>query len=188
MEEAAFLIAMDGIVRRVEIEDDPSGRHCVALEKDADKQPLHRIFIYAQLAIAVIFCPWRMLKPVERRLSRQNRAILTAGLKLARDKAEHWIVAQLVVIVQVFVAKRNAMNTLSHQPETGRHLPRKANAAISLAQKQRARVRGHRAAIERRCDFPSTETGEIERIPATLRPHRASPLLQPKPLLQKNFR
>jgi hypothetical protein len=75
------------------------------------------------------------------------------------------------------------MNALGHQrldrvldpilpaavPETGCNLPPKADTAISLAQKKRACIGGDCAAVERRCDFPPSETGEIERILATLR-------------------
>ncbi len=47
-------------------------------------------------------------------------------------------------------------------PEIGRHLPGQANAAIGFPQEQRRRVRGDGAPVERRCDFPASEAGEIE--------------------------
>ncbi len=191
MEEAAFLIAVDRIVRGVEIEDDALGRRGLAFEKEADKQPLHGLFVHAELAVTVLFGPWRVLEPVQRGFPGQDRAIGAAGFELARDKAKHRIVTQLIVIVEVLIAERNAMDTLGNQRfgrmldpvlrpailETGCHLPRQANTAIRLPQKQRARIRGYRPAVERRCDFPASQTGEIERILATLRLHRGSPLL-----------
>ena len=73
VEEPAFLVAVDGIAGRVEIENDARGRRWMALEKDADEQPFHRALVHAELAIAVIVCLWRMFKPVQRRLSRQLR-------------------------------------------------------------------------------------------------------------------
>ena len=52
--------------------------------------------------------------------------------------------------------------------EAGRRLPRQPRDAIGFAQQQRACIRGHRAAVERRCDLPAAEAGEIEGILATL--------------------
>jgi hypothetical protein len=72
--------------------------------------------------------------------------------------------------------------------EAGRRLPGQPDGAIGLAQQQRACVRGHRAAIERRCDFAASEAGEIEGILDTLCRHRRGLLRQENPLLQKNFR
>ena len=56
-----------------------------------------------------------MFKPVQRRLSRQHSAIGAARFSLARDKAQHGIMAQFIVIVEVFIAKRDAMNALGEQ-------------------------------------------------------------------------
>jgi len=99
----------------------------VALEKDADDQPFHRA----------------------------HRAIGAARFRLARYKAENGITAQLVVIVQILVAKRDAMNALGNQRfdrelhavlhavilETGRRLQGQADVAIGFPQEQGARVR-----------------------------------------------
>ena len=89
VEEPAFLIAMDGVVGRVEIEDDALGRRRVGLEKEADEQPFHCALVHAQLAIAVFVCFWRVLKAVQRGLPRQHSAIGAARFRLARDKTEH---------------------------------------------------------------------------------------------------
>ena len=146
--------------------------------------------VHAELAIAVIVCLWRMFKPVQRRLSRQHRAIGAARFSLARDKAENGITAQFVVVVEILVAKRDAMNALGNQRfgglldavrpaailETGRRPPGQTDGAIGLAQQQCARVRRDGAAIEGRCDFPAFEAGEIEGILTTLCLHRESPL------------
>ena len=115
VEEPAFLAAMDGIIGRVEIEDDALGRRCAALEKDADEQPFRRALVHAELAIAVVVCLWCVFKPVQRGLSRQHSAIGAARFRLARDKAQHGIMAQPIMIVEVFKAKRDAMNALGEQ-------------------------------------------------------------------------
>jgi hypothetical protein len=72
--------------------------------------------------------------------------------------------------------------------ETGRDPPGQAEDAINLPQEQRACIRRDGAAVEGRRDFPAYEAGEIEGIQITLCLHRGHPLLQLKPLLQKNFR
>jgi hypothetical protein len=66
--------------------------------------------------------------------------------------------------------------------EAGGHLLRKPDAAIGFAQKQRARIRSQRPAIERRCDFAAANTGELEGILATLCLHRGVLLRQDNPL------
>ena len=120
-----------------------------------------------------------MFEPVQRRLSRQHSAVPPVRRSLARDKAEYGIMAQVIVVVQILVAKRDAMNALGHQrfdrvldavlpaaiPETSRNLPGQADTAIGLAQQQRARVRRDGAAVESRCDFPASEAGEIGKNP-----------------------
>jgi hypothetical protein len=109
----------------------------VGLEKEADEQPLHCALVHAQLAVAVFFCSWRVLKAVQRGLPRQHYAIGAARFRLSRDKAKHGIMAQLIVIVQILIAKRDAMNALGDERldavfdpilpaaicETGRRLP-----------------------------------------------------------------
>ena len=124
------------------------GGSCVGLEKEADEQPFHRALVHAQLAIAVFVRPWRMLKAVQRGLARQHSAIGAARFRLARDKAEHGIMAQFIVVVQILVAKRDAMDALRDERldavldavlpaavgEAGRRLPRQADDAIGLAQ------------------------------------------------------
>ena len=87
----------------------------MGLEKEANEQPFHCALVHAQLAIAVFVCFWRVLKAVQRGLPRQHSAIGAARFRLARDKTEHGIVAQFVVIVQIWIAKRNAMDALGDE-------------------------------------------------------------------------
>ena len=89
-----------------------------------------------------------MFEPVQRRLARQRRAAGSLRFQLSRHKPQHRIVAQLIVIVNILVAQRNAMNALGEQRldrvldavlpaaifETGRDLPRQVDTAISLWQ------------------------------------------------------
>jgi hypothetical protein len=53
MEEPAFLVAMQGIVGGVEVENDLLGRRLVRLEEQGDEQSLDRGRVVADLVIAV---------------------------------------------------------------------------------------------------------------------------------------
>ena len=104
---------------------------------------------------------------VVRRLSCQHSAVLPMRRSLARDKAQHGIMAQVMVVVQILVAKRDSMNALGNKrfdrvldavlpaaiPETSRNPPGQADTAIGLAQQQHARVRRDGAAVESRFEF-----------------------------------
>jgi hypothetical protein len=56
-----------------------------------------------------------MFEPVQRRLPGQDRIVRPPRLKLSRNKAENGIVAQLIMIVQVLIAERNAMDALGDE-------------------------------------------------------------------------
>ena len=92
VKEPALLIAVDGIVGRVEVKDNALRRGCVGLEKEADEQPFHRALVHAQLAIAVFIGLWRVLKPVQRGLPRQHSAIGAARLSFpeTRPRTGSW--------------------------------------------------------------------------------------------------
>ena len=169
-----------------------SGRRCVALEKDADEQPFHRALVHAELAIAVVVCLWRVLKPVQRGLSRQHSATGAARFPLARDKAQHRIMAQLIMIVEVFIAKRDAMNALGEQ-RFDRVLDADLPAAICEAGRDLFRDRPRTRSASRNNNAPAFEVmappskaavtfrlprlAESREILATLCLHRGCPLL-----------
>jgi hypothetical protein len=103
---------MNGIVRGIEIEDNTLGRRRTAFKKQADKQPLQGLLIHAELAVAVIVRPRRMLKPVQRGLAREHRTVRPPRFKLAGEKTQHRIMAKRIVIV-------NQVNPIS-EPWKGR--------------------------------------------------------------------
>jgi hypothetical protein len=121
----------------------------------------------------------------------------TPRLKLAREKTENRIMAQLVVIVHVLITERNAMNTLRterFQPvleliliasvgEAGCDLPGQADPAIGLAQQERSGIGGDGAAIERSCHLASPQGFKRELFGITLCRHRLQLLMQVKCLL-----
>ena len=192
---------MDRIVRGIEIEDQPAGRGLSGLNEKADEQPFHGLFVHTDFMVAVSSRLWRMLQPVERGLAREHRAIGAAGFELARDEAQYRIVAQGIVIVEVLVAKRNAVDALGYEcfepvldillaagvAETGRSLPGEPDGAVRLPQQQRTRIRGDRPAIERGCDFAASQAFKFQLARVTLCWHRLRLLNQGKSLLQDHF-
>ena len=68
VEEPAFLLAVQGIVSRVEIEDDLFGRPGVGVEEQIDEQPLDPSRIVADLVIAGRDLA-RQFEPVQRRFA-----------------------------------------------------------------------------------------------------------------------
>jgi hypothetical protein len=89
----------------------------------------------------------------------------------------HGIAAERLVVVQIFVAQSDAVDSLGqhrlHVMDDLVRVPRvrdalrqrlgQANFAIHLTQQQPAGVRGQPAAIEVRRDFASGKTGKSER-------------------------
>jgi hypothetical protein len=77
---------VDGIIGRVEVEDDLFGRLAVRLEKQVDEQCLYGSRVVAD---PVIFPRLRtaQLKAVERALARQRRAVTSTTGELARQRA-----------------------------------------------------------------------------------------------------
>jgi hypothetical protein len=60
-----------------------------------------------------------MLQPVQRRFPRQRRTARPPRRQLAQDRTENRVVAKLVVIEQILIAKRDPDHPLAHQ----RHQP-----------------------------------------------------------------
>lgn len=172
------------------------------LNEEVDKQRLHRIAVYGELVVAVFGIRRCVLQPVERRLSRQHRTIGAPRFELARKQTQHRIMAQLVMVVQVLIAERNAMHALRNQrfqavlyliliaaiAETGRGTTRQADAPVDLPHQQSAGVRGQHAAIERSCDFATPKGFKLELPRVTVCRHRLALQNQLKCLLQNNFR
>ena len=97
VEEAAFLIAVQRVVGRVEVEDDLLGRPVVRLEQEVDEQGFDRRGLMADFAVAGLDS--RQFEPVERRLAGCRRAVFAPGFELARQHRHHRVVTKLVVVV-----------------------------------------------------------------------------------------
>jgi len=201
MQEAAFLVAVQGIVGRIEIEDDLLRRCLVGLEEQSDQQALDRRRVVANLVVAR--GPGRrVLESVQRALAGERGASRTLRLELAGKGRQHRIVPQLVVVDEILVAERNAEHPLRHHPpdavlnlrldtivlKAGRDSGHQADRPVGCAQQQTAGVRGHLAAVESGHHLAALDHFITEQVTATLCRHRGAPLRCDKSLSQKNYR
>jgi hypothetical protein len=92
----AFLLAMDAIIRGIEIEDQLRGRRGKGSDELVDEDPVK---IHRRLPIAPL------LEPAQRRIARQGRVALER--RLPRQ-----IRPQLIVIIEILVAVRDPVDAL----------------------------------------------------------------------------
>jgi hypothetical protein len=143
-----------------------------------------------------------VFKPIERRLTCKWRAVGTLAGQAVAEHTEHRIVPQLVVIVDVFIAERDAENALAEHRrklvdderraacivETIGQPRYQADRFVGLAEQQRPRIRGDRAAIKRAHNLATLDGSKIKRIPVTLCQHRGVLPFSLKSFSQNNFR
>ena len=173
----------------------------VRLHEHIDQQPLDRRPLIGDLVIARRLPP-AQLQTVERRLAGRRRAVRASGFQLARQHRHDRIAAQVVVVIEIFIAERDRKHPLAHQ---GRYrvldqilaamiakAPRKTtnqiNRPIGRSQQQASGVRGHQPRIECRFHSPAFDHSKIKPFCATLCLHRGSPSIREKSLLHNNFR
>ena len=161
VEEAALLIAVQGIVGGIEIKDDLLGRAPMRLQEQIDQKLLDRCSLIGDLVIARRLLS-AQLEPVQRRLAGNRRTVLALRHKLAGQNRHHRIMAQFVMINQVFVAEREPVDALADER---RHLVLDQLSAASIAaaarkatdqinrplrrtKQQGARIRGDLAAVK----------------------------------------
>ena len=114
MEEPAFLVPVQRVVGSIQIENDLLRRLAVRVQEQFHKQPLNRRRIVAHF---VILARQRaaQLQPVQRRFAGHRRTVGTPRLQLARQDRHRRIMAQMVVVVQVFISQCQAKDALTHQ-------------------------------------------------------------------------
>jgi hypothetical protein len=170
------------------------------VEEELDHQPLDRSPIVADLAVAVR-PSGRVLEPVERALAGQRRAVRPPRRKLAGKDRQHRVMAQLVVVEEIFVAERDPDHPLADQgrqlvldrflppavDEAGCEPLDQADRPVGGAQQQRTRIRRDRPAVERRHHRAALDHSKPERGWATVCRHRGAPLNRLKSLLHNNF-
>jgi hypothetical protein len=114
VEETPFLMPVQRVVGGVEIEGDLWRCRRMGVEKQVDKQSLDRGRVITDLVITGRLWP-AQFQSVERRLAGQRRTIRAPRFELAAEHRHDRVVAQLVVVDQVFVAQRNPEHSLTHQ-------------------------------------------------------------------------
>ena len=201
MEEPPLLLAVHRIVGRIEIKDDLVRRSLVRLQEQVDEEPLDGHRIVTDLVIARRLQA-AQLQPVERRFAGHRRAILAARRELAREHRQHRIMAQLVVVVEILIAKRNPEHPLADQrhylvldqlraPHVVKargqsiHHP---DRTIRRAQQQRSGIRRDRARVERRNHRAAFNRFKFKEIRATLCRHRGAPRIDDELLRHNSFR
>jgi hypothetical protein len=163
VEEAPFLIAVNGIVGGVQVEHDALGRPPLGLQEQVHEEVLDRRRIVADLVVAA------------------RRAPRMARLEPAGKQRHHRIVAQLVVVVHVLVAQRDPDHPLAHhRADLMNHLARRASIletrrkAIDQAKRpirrpkqQRAGLRAHSPTVEGRNHRTALNPGKTEQVNRT---------------------
>jgi hypothetical protein len=143
-----------------------------------------------------------VLEPVQGALAGERCAALALGLELAGERRQHRIMAQLVVVDQVFVAKREAEHPLRHHGrdavldlgldprviKAGSEPGDQTNRAVGRTEQQRSGIRGDLATVERGDHLAALDHFIPEQIATTLCRHRGTPLHRANSLSQKNYR
>ena len=186
VEEPALLVAVQRIVRGVEVENDLFGRRGMRIQEDIGEDALQRLHVVADLMVALAALMRRMLQPVDRALPRQRRAILALRLQLVGEQRQHRIAAQGIMVVDVLVAEGDRDNPLADQrgqrvdhlvgaPMVGkarRNASGQPDRLVGLPQQYRPGIRRHRPAVEARHHPPAIEGFEFKLSRATLCLHR----------------
>jgi hypothetical protein len=175
VEEPPLLLAVQRIIGRIEVENDPPRRTLMGLYKQVDQKILDRHRIMADFVVARRR-KLAQFQPVQRRLAGNRGAILAPRRELARQYRHHRIVPQLVVVVEILVAERDPEHPLT---DKGRDLMldvfrtplvvkarRKpvhhSDRSIGRSQQQRSGVGGDQPRIECRCHTATFHGSKIK--------------------------
>jgi hypothetical protein len=143
-----------------------------------------------------------MFEPVQRAFAGQRRTVRPAGLELAGQDRHCRVVSQPVMVEHILVAKGEAEHPLADQRRnpvldpllrapiaeaTGEPFD-EPDRLVGRPKQQRAGIRGHRPAVERRHHTTTFDHSKVELRRATLCRHRGAPLLGAKSVWQKSYR
>ena len=188
VKEAPFLMAVQRVVGGVEVENDLLGRLPMRFQEQIDKQCFDLAAIPGNAVVAGHRRP-AQLQPVEGAFAGQWCTILAPRRQLAGQHRQRRVVAQLVVVNEIFVAQRNPEDALPDQRADlvlGQFRPAavgetrgkpldQTDRPIRRPQQQRTGIRGHAAAVKPRHHRPPRDGCKSEPIRATLCLHRVSP-------------
>jgi hypothetical protein len=161
------------------------------LHEQVDQQRLDPRRIVADLVIAGRQRP-AQFQPVQRRLARHRRAILSPGFELAGEDRHHRVVAELIVVDQVLIAERQSDHPLADQrldlvlnqlwaarvTEAGREAIDEADRPVRRPKQQRPGVRSDASPVEsrhHRTPFDGFKSKQIRDTPCL---HRGAPRIQ----------
>jgi hypothetical protein len=196
VEEASELVAMQGIVGGIEVQDEACGRRRVLLQEGIHEELLQAVHVADNLLVAAVGvgADGRQFEAVESTLAGQrlatiagSKAVVAGGIGLADQDGEQRIEAESVVVVEVFVAQAQAEDTLAEElgqgvfdelgvaivGEAACEGVEEAEGVIDFAEEQAARVRGDDAAIKGGDDLAGSEVLEIEAEGVTVCAHGA---------------
>ena len=114
VKEPPLLMTMQRIVGRIEIVDDLSRRLLMRLDEQIDQQPINRRRIVGDLVIARRL-RLRQFEAVQCRFASHRRTVFAPRRKLAREHRENRIMAQVVMVDEIFIAKRDPENPLPNE-------------------------------------------------------------------------
>ena len=124
VEETPFLMSMQRIIRRIHIQNDLRRCRIMGLQKKINQQLIHRLRMRHNLLVAArrSGIPWCQLQAVQRALARQGTALvlITASTPACRishiaKQRQQRILAQGVVIIEVFITQRQTHHALLDQ-------------------------------------------------------------------------
>ena len=197
VEEPAFLCAVQRNVGVVEIQHDLARCTLMRIKEQIDQQRIDLRTVAIDLVILRCMASRRVLQAIERALASQRLAVCPQHrLQLARQHRKRRVLAQFVMIVEVFIPQGQPEDALSHQcldlmldiaritpiGEAVGEATHQPDASVYLSQQQRASVRGDVPAIEPGHHGTPFDRFKFEQLWRTLCLHRGVPWIVGKSL------
>ena len=185
VEEAPLLASVDRIVGCVQVERDAGWRLGMSVLEQIDEGVLDGVGIVGDLMVAIVAgrC---VLQPVQRALAGERGAGGPACFQPPQHRAEHRVVAQIVVVDHILVPERDTEDPLAdqgrhvvHHPlcrptvdEAGGKALDQIDRLVRRAQKQGPGIRTDRTAAEIRNHIAPIKACKQHRFRVTLCRHR----------------
>ena len=116
VKEPPLLMPVQRIIGGIQIQDYLLRCAPMRIQIDIHPHTLDRIGLRMDLVVAAATCLLMQFQTVQRALARQRRAVTaTLRLKLPQQRAEHRVVAQTLVVVEVFIPQRHPKDALPDQ-------------------------------------------------------------------------
>ena len=179
MKEAALLMAVEGIIRGIEVQDDAIRDLIEAVEKEVYEKSIDRLGVHRDAAVSVVGSLFGQspLESIQGAAAGQRNpvisrsaSLLAGGIGLATAGRQQGISAKMIVIIEVFVAQSQSEDSLTQQIldrmldpfldsvifETLRKAFEDSDSLIDVAQKHGTAIRSYAAPVERGRDFATT--------------------------------